>query len=240
MSVLVRLYPAAWRARYGAEFEAFLAERPPSARDVVDILVGAVDARVSPQVASASGIRIPWSSRVSGGSAILGGLLWCAVITLAVADRSEADYTLPVLVALGLMLLSLPGRYMRRYARPILVVVSAAALSFAVLSPGILPWGPWLLIPFGLIAGAFGPGAFVLAAARAGLGSGARWRLVALVMPWFVIGLVLAASGLASGSIGGLALVASLMPLGIAWMFVGARIAAGKHSTSMTITGGLA
>ena len=240
MNALVRLYPAAWRDRYGAEFETLLAERPPSTRDLVDILLGAVDARISPQVTTAPGISTPWSSRVSGASAILGGLLWCAVIALAALDRSEGNYTLPLLIALGLMLLSLPGRYMRRYARPIFLGVSAAGLSFVILYAQILPWGPWLLLPIVLIAGALGPGAFALAAARAGLGSGTRWRLVALVMPWPLIGVVLAASGLAPESMSGLLLIASLTPPGIAWMFTGARIAAGKPSTSMTIAGGLA
>jgi hypothetical protein len=240
MSALVRLYPAAWRARYGSEFETLLAERPPSARDLVDILLGAIDARVSPQVTTAPGTPAPLSSRVSGGSAILGGLLWCVVIALAAVNRSEGNYTLPIFTAIGLMLFSLPGRYMRRYARSIVLGVSAAGLSFAILYAQILPWGLWLLLPIVFIAGALGPGAFALAAARAGIGSGARWRLVALVMPWPVIGVVLTASGLASGLSGGLVLATSLMPLGIAWMFTGARIAAGKGSTSMTITGGLA
>lgn len=44
MSTLIRLYPAAWRARYGAEFEDLLAERPPTGRDLLDIVVAAIDA----------------------------------------------------------------------------------------------------------------------------------------------------------------------------------------------------
>src|SRR6185503_8900079 len=128
MSALVRLYPAAWRDRYGEEFKILLEERPPSKRDVLDIVVSALDARVSPQVAGAVRIPTPWSSRLSGASAILGGLLWCVVIVLLANNRSEQDYTLPILMALGLMLLSLPGRYMRRYAKPIVVGVSAAGL----------------------------------------------------------------------------------------------------------------
>ena len=240
MSALVRLYPAAWRDRYGEEFKILLEERPPSKRDVLDIVVSALDARVSPQVAGAVRIPTPWSSRLSGASAILGGLLWCVVIVLLANNRSEQDYTLPILMALGLMLLSLPGRYMRRYAKPIVVGVSAAGLSFGILYAGILPWGPWLLIPITLIAGALGPGAFALAAARAGLGSGMRWRLVALTMPVLVIGSLLVLFGLVPDSMTGLVMISSLMPLGIAWMATGARIATRKDPTSLTIAGGVA
>ena len=47
MSALVRLYPAAWRARYGAEFETLLRNARRPARDLIDILLGALDARIS-------------------------------------------------------------------------------------------------------------------------------------------------------------------------------------------------
>ena len=49
MKRLVGLYPADWQARYGPEFEAILETRPPSVRDRVDIVRGAVDARIHPQ-----------------------------------------------------------------------------------------------------------------------------------------------------------------------------------------------
>jgi hypothetical protein len=240
MSALVRLYPADWRARYGAEFEALLVERPPSLRDRLDIVIGAVDARISPQVPSAAGMSVPLSSRLSGASAVLGGLLWCVVVLVAGLGRSGGDYTLPILAALSLMLLSLPGRYLHRYARPIALAVAAAALSFVVLLAEILPWGPWLLVPAGSILVAVGPGALALAAARAGFGASARWRLVALVVPSLAAGMFVTGAGLVPEPIGGVILIASLLPLGAAWMFTGARIAAAKASNPMTTTGGLA
>ncbi len=49
LPLLLRLYPAAWRERYGGEVAAMLAAEPMSARVVLDLLAGAVDARVSPQ-----------------------------------------------------------------------------------------------------------------------------------------------------------------------------------------------
>ncbi len=48
--LLLRLYPAAWRKRYGAEFAELLSARPPDIRDRFDIVLGAIDARVNPQL----------------------------------------------------------------------------------------------------------------------------------------------------------------------------------------------
>ena len=44
MNGLLRLYPAAWRDRYLDEVSDLLAERPPSFRDRLDLIVGAADA----------------------------------------------------------------------------------------------------------------------------------------------------------------------------------------------------
>ena len=47
---MLNLYPPAWRERYGDEFAELLRARPPSFRDRLDIVRGALDARVHPQV----------------------------------------------------------------------------------------------------------------------------------------------------------------------------------------------
>jgi Rieske Fe-S protein len=47
--LLLRAYPADWRARYGDEFLALLADRPDRWRDAADILAGALDARLHPR-----------------------------------------------------------------------------------------------------------------------------------------------------------------------------------------------
>lgn len=46
--LLLRAYPAAWRRRYGEELLALLADRDPGPRDLLDVLAGAVDARLHP------------------------------------------------------------------------------------------------------------------------------------------------------------------------------------------------
>jgi hypothetical protein len=49
---LVRLYPAPWRARYGEEFAAVLASQRVSLGLVLDVIGGAIDAHLSPQIGS--------------------------------------------------------------------------------------------------------------------------------------------------------------------------------------------
>ena len=50
MRWLLRPYPRAWRDRYGEEFLALLERQPATFRVVLDVLAGALDARLHPQV----------------------------------------------------------------------------------------------------------------------------------------------------------------------------------------------
>ena len=47
---LIRLYPRGWRERYEEEFVAMLEQRPMSFADVLDVVLGALDAHLDPQV----------------------------------------------------------------------------------------------------------------------------------------------------------------------------------------------
>ena len=47
------LYPRAWRQRYGAEMEQMLAGQRPTFRTVLDLVAGAIDARLNPHLVSA-------------------------------------------------------------------------------------------------------------------------------------------------------------------------------------------
>lgn len=49
---LVRLYPRGWRERYEEEFLAMLEQRPMSLLDMLDVALGAVDARLNSQARS--------------------------------------------------------------------------------------------------------------------------------------------------------------------------------------------
>jgi hypothetical protein len=53
---LIRLYPPAWRRRYGRELAELLAAQPASLRTAVDVIAGAVDAWFNPQSSTAAPI----------------------------------------------------------------------------------------------------------------------------------------------------------------------------------------
>ena len=78
IALLIRLYPARWRARYGDEFEALLAERPLGPFDVADVALGALDAHLHLRgLGSWSEHRrgFPMSLRIGAWAAIVGGAL---------------------------------------------------------------------------------------------------------------------------------------------------------------------
>jgi hypothetical protein len=52
MKWLLRLYPTRWRRRYGDEFSALLENQPLTLKVALDILIGALDAWLRPQVDS--------------------------------------------------------------------------------------------------------------------------------------------------------------------------------------------
>ncbi len=53
-SLLLRLYPRDWRARYGDEFRALLEARPLTLTDALDVALNALDAHLNPALAGSS------------------------------------------------------------------------------------------------------------------------------------------------------------------------------------------
>jgi len=97
-SLLIRCYPARWRARYGDEFEAILEERPLGPFDVVDILLGALDAQLRLRGASAGiheGRRFTMSLRVGGIAAIAGGAIFAMSIVVGIGIVGNVEPVVP-------------------------------------------------------------------------------------------------------------------------------------------------
>jgi len=94
IAILLRLYPARWRARYGIEFEQILEDRPLGPFDVADVVLGALDAHLHLRgLGAASEHRkgFAMSLRIGGYAAIAGGLLWLYVLAAnAINDGAEA------------------------------------------------------------------------------------------------------------------------------------------------------
>jgi hypothetical protein len=55
---LARRYPRAWRARYGEEFDALLADRPATLLDCLDVAIGALNAHTMPLTAESLNERL--------------------------------------------------------------------------------------------------------------------------------------------------------------------------------------
>jgi hypothetical protein len=82
VSALLRLYPGAWRARYGDEMAALLEERPPDRRERLDLIRGALDAWLHP----------PTPSPAPMLAALIGGGLWTVVAAAVLAQPAPPDW----------------------------------------------------------------------------------------------------------------------------------------------------
>lgn len=193
MSLLLRLYPAAWRARYEDEFLALLEERPVSPFDAFDILLGALDARLRPRslaIELAPRRNRPMNARVAGLAAIVGGALilialptaWLqADIPREIATVVQIVIFLGVEVALLVALIGLSAAQGRR--RPVLtwsaVAVPIAAVVVSLVgSVGMVVRGDeplvagvssWYLWSFGLLGLIVGSVLFAAATAMVGV-----------------------------------------------------------------------
>ncbi len=187
IALLLRLYPARWRERYGDEFAAVLESRPLGPFDVADVLLGALDAHLHVRGLGAASERrkgFTMSLRIGGYAAIVGAVLW--IVGLAVASADEGDSARPWVVflagtvALLIALVGLSAFQARRYPRLVWAAFAVPAIG-AVLSafglvatalelPGALlatltPWEVWFL---GFILLVAGSGLFGIACLRTG------------------------------------------------------------------------
>jgi len=94
MSKLVRLFPWAWRERYGEEFEALLEETPMTVRAVGDVIRAAANARLRWLLAPVDArLDVLAAGRLGGASAqragaacaVGGGLLWALTFVVGSA-----------------------------------------------------------------------------------------------------------------------------------------------------------
>ncbi len=153
MRLAVRLYPAAWRERYGEEMERLLLDRPPGPRATLDLAMGALDAHLH-GLGRSAGQDAGWASLPIGAGAITAGALWVVGIVgaLGMVDVASAA-ELPIIgVAVSLFvatLLAVPvadagvlGRLARLVAGSgvALMGFGLAGMWLADLEVAYLPW----------------------------------------------------------------------------------------------------
>jgi hypothetical protein len=81
-AIVVRLYPRAWRARYGAELLDLLETRPPDRAAWMDLVRGALDAHLHPGL----------PARVPTATAIVAGIAWIAAAAVSLAEPVLPDW----------------------------------------------------------------------------------------------------------------------------------------------------
>jgi hypothetical protein len=91
MSNLLRLYPAAWRERYGDELVALLEDHPATLLDHLDLMRGALDAHLHPQIRGVAAVpdkELPVNQRAFGFVAAAGGIIWIlGILSIFVLPR---------------------------------------------------------------------------------------------------------------------------------------------------------
>jgi hypothetical protein len=189
IELLLRFYPARWRARYGDEFAAILEERPLGPFDVADILLGALDAQLHLRGLGSASVHhkgFAMSLRIGGYAAIVSGVLWLFILAgNAINNGAETgmEWLGPVLVgaiiATLIALIGLSAFQARRYpaltwaafAIPALGAVIALSGAAVTVVNGnsnwtVAGWDGWAISTLGVLLLLVGSGLFALATLR--------------------------------------------------------------------------
>ena len=214
MSRLLRVYPRAWRDRYADEITALLEAQPATLLDQLDLIRGALDARLHPQVrgSAAPEKESAMNQRLFGLLATLGGLVWTIGVLTALVlppdpygDPNTTLARIGGLIGASLMGIALgelgtrPGSA-GGYTGHVIGIASII-LGLTLLMPW--PWFPIGLVGFPILASLAGvrayqndrlPGwyaAFLLATSVAAIagafGLATTFALVALIGPMGII-----------------------------------------------------
>jgi hypothetical protein len=231
IALLLRLYPAAWRRRYGDEFAAVLEERPLGPFDVADVLLGALDAHLHRRgLWTESGPRkgLVMTLRIGGLAAVLFGLVWALGIAWASSSDTDDDIVAVALTIIGevsliIALIGLSAFQARQHHRlvwasvllpvagAVVTIVGTVGMQIRGDGAWIAGMSPWEVFVAGLLGMAIGSLLFAMATwstkslaprAAALIGVGAVWVLVA-------------------GFIHELALLAGLIVFSIGWIWLG-------------------
>jgi hypothetical protein len=156
---LVRLYPGAWRERYGAEMAVMLEQIRLTPAAILDLVAGAIDARVAPHVLAsrsisssekekamlssmmkrcAAGPGLSARDQWIGASVMLGSSLLFAVAYVFAAYRyrgNELVDAFGVMAFPAALLISMPFTYVKGHSKITQWIIVGVSLAFlAVIS----------------------------------------------------------------------------------------------------------
>lgn len=180
ITLLLRLYPARWRARYGDEFAAVLEERPLGPFDVADVLLGALDAHLHLRglgAASQHAKGFAMSLRIGGYAAILGGILWLLAFAGNAINNGGESFS--------------PWLGYAIVGATVMTLVALIGLSaFQARSHPALTWAAFAIPAIGAVVGLFGYATIVAT-------EDSDATLIAGISPWMIglIGLLTMVTG---------------------------------------------
>jgi hypothetical protein len=240
-TLLLALYPASWRTRYGEEFELILSDRTLGPFDVADVLLGALDAHLHLRglgAASQHAKGFAMSLRIGGWAAIAGGLLWFIGLAVASANGSGDDaiwslFTLTGTAALLVALVGLSAFQARRNPRLVWAAFIVPAVGAVVSIVGLIAMAvvgdhpflgdlsPWYVWIYGVLTMFIGSGLFGIATLRARTLS--RAGAVLLAVSSFVVLPVAAGitGGIVSEQVLMVATVLSFLAFAGGWVVLG-------------------
>jgi hypothetical protein len=162
MNWLLQLYPARWRERYGEEFGAVLANQRASVGLVLDVLAGALDAHLYPQIQNSQSKPIKGDDTMT-----LEMLQRCAVggPKLSPQDRRIASlFMILSALVMAILYIGLTKIYHAAPAVEALFYASFPALALIYGQTAYLRKRPWLTQIFVLGAGLLALYLFMFAA----------------------------------------------------------------------------
>lgn len=239
IGLLLALYPAHWRRRYGEEFRAMLESRPLGPYDVADVLLGALDARVTRFRLLEPGVPRGGHQvvlRIGGYGAVAGGILW--FVGLAGASLLDVPLGLPFMVVailglVGLLLGFIGLSAFQAHREPMLVwaalaipavgsVIALVGMIGIVLSPAELVgsatyWDVWFAGMLGIFVGSI---LFAIATVRAAVLS-QRSAFTLAISAVTVVIVSFGFSGGAEEDIASLVVAASMAVFSGSWVWLG-------------------
>jgi hypothetical protein len=241
IALLLRLYPARWRERYGDEFAAVLAERPIGPFDVADVLLGALDAHLHLRglgAASQHGKGFAMSLRLGGYAAIVGSLLFLTGFLANAFDGSDDAWPTSGIILAGMLSLliamaSLSAYQARRHsalvwAAFLIPAVGAVVASVATVLMGVFPDGDWAaplslwgLAMLGLVTLMAGSGLLAFASWRTGMLSRTGTALLGITGLLFIPGIIGALGTWPWEPFVSISLLATLFTFAAGWLLTG-------------------
>jgi hypothetical protein len=239
--MLIRFYPAPWRARYGDEFLAVLEDRPVGPFDVADILLGALDAHLHLRGLGAASVHergFAMSSRIGGYAAIAGGLLWGSGFAINLLDGSDEAWPSVGIVLAGtvfllLALIGLSAFQARTYPALVWAAFLVPAIG-AVLSiigfigsglrgdePLVAGVSAWAIMMLGLVSMVGGTGLFAIVTWRARTFSRSAAALLGVAAVVLLVAVLVGGSGLVPSVPAGVVAGAALVGFVAGWMALG-------------------